>query len=175
MFNNLVIFFDILKFSKGPQDLPTDSNLLNSVILINILISLIPSDPAIQFSYGHQILLSLVYIGVTLLFVQLSLNIKDKASDTVDQYKVRYLQVGTAILGIHAIVGFLTTLISIIADYDKNLIVLLIMVVTIYTWLINGFIFKHALDKSMVFGLGVSFIYSMIAGSVMLIVLQILV
>ena len=82
---------------------------------------------------------------------------------------------GTAILGIHAIVGFLTTLISIIADYDKNLIVLLIMVVTIYTWLINGFIFKHALDKSMVFGLGVSFLYSMIAGSVMLIVLQILI
>ena len=175
MLNNLAIFFDIIKFSKGPQDLPTDPKLLNSVIIINILISLIPSDPDLQFGYTAQILLSLVYVGVTLLFIQLSLNIKDKASNTIDQYKVRYVQVATAILGIHAIVGFLTSFISIITNYDKNLIVLLIMIVTIYTWLLNGFVFKHALDKSMVFGLGVSFVYSMFAGSVMLIVLQILV
>ena len=169
MLNNLAIFFDILKFSKGPQDLPTDPKLLNSVIVPNIF------NISSEIGYTAQILLSLVYVGVTLLFIQLSLNIKDKASNTIGQYKVRYTQVATAILGIHAIVGFLTSFISIITNYDKNLIVLLIMIVTIYTWLLNGFVFKHALDKSMVFGLGVSFVYSMFAGSVMLIVLQILV
>ena len=175
MLNNLAIFFDILSFSKGPQDLPTSRKLLNSVILVNVLISLIPSDPDLQFSYVAQILLSLVYIGITLLFVHFSLNLKDKAENNSNQYKVRYLQVGTAVLGIHAIVGFLTSFISVITLYDKSIIVVLIMIVTIYTWLINGHIFKHALDKSMVFGLGISFLYSMIAGSIMLLFLQILI
>ena len=86
MLNNLAIFFDILSFSKGPQDLPTSRKLLNSVILINVLIALIPSDPDLQFSYVAQILLSLVYVGITLLFIHFALNLKDKAENISNQY-----------------------------------------------------------------------------------------
>ena len=112
---------------------------------------------------------------MTILFVQLSLNLQDKASNTVSQYKVRHLQVSTAVLGIHVIIGLATGFISAITQYDKNIIAALIMIVTLYTWFVNGHIFKHALDKSMLFGLGISFLYSMVIGFAMLLFLQILV
>lgn len=175
MLTNLAIFFDILSFKKGPQDLPTSSKLLSIIILINIAISMIPSNPDFDFSYIGYAVLSLVYIGATLLFVQLSLNLKDKASNMQSEYGVRYLQVSTAMLGVHAIIGLITSFIGVVTHFDKNIIFILIMVATLYTWLINGHIFKNAFDKSMFFGLGISFLYSMVTGSIMLLFLQILV
>ncbi|MEC9205832.1 MAG: hypothetical protein VYE31_01380 [Pseudomonadota bacterium] len=175
MLNILSIFLDILSFKKGPQDLPTSAQLLNIIIVINIIVSMIPSNPDFDFSYAGYALLSLVYIGATLLFIQLSLNMKDKASDTNSQYGVRYIQVSIAMLGVHAIIGFVTSFISLLTQHDKNIIVILIMIATLYTWIINGHIFKNAFDKSMFFGLGISFLYSMITGSVMLLFLQIFV
>ena len=91
------------------------------------------------------------------------------------EYGVRYLQVSTAMLGVHAIIGLITSFIGVVTHFDKNIIFILIMVATLYTWLINGHIFKNAFDKSMFFGLGISFLYSMITGSIMLLFLQILV
>ena len=175
MLTNFAIFFDILSFKKGPQDLPTSSKLLSIIILINIAISMIPSNPDFDFSYIGYAVLSLVYIGATLLFVQLSLNLKDKASNMQSEYGVRYLQVSTAMLGVHAIIGLITSFIGVVTHFDKNIIFILIMVATLYTWLINGHIFKNAFDKSMFFGLGISFLYSMVTGSIMLLFLQIIV
>ncbi len=182
MLNILAIFLDILSFKKGPQDLPTSPQLLNIIIIINVIVSIIPSNPDFDFSYIGYALLSLVYVGTTLLFIQLSLNMKDKSSrefsyksDTNVKYGVRYLQVSTAMLGVHAIIGFITSFISLLTQYDRNIIVILIMIATLYTWIINGHIFKNAYDKSMIFGLGISFLYSMITGSIMLLFLQIFV
>ena len=48
MILSLKIFFDILFFSKGPQDLPSSKSLLNLVILGNLLIGLISLNPDID-------------------------------------------------------------------------------------------------------------------------------
>ena len=63
MLLNLKIFLDILKFTKGPQDLPSRPNLLNIVIIANIIVGLITIDPKID--YLVNVFFALIYIIVT--------------------------------------------------------------------------------------------------------------
>ena len=63
MLLNLKIFLDILKFTKGPQDLTSSPTLLNIVIIANILVGLITIDPKID--YLVNIFFAVIYIIVT--------------------------------------------------------------------------------------------------------------
>ena len=69
MILNLKIFLDILMFTRGPQDLPSTSNFLTTIILINIIVGLISVDPNI--SYTINIFFAVIYIVVTLLFIKI--------------------------------------------------------------------------------------------------------
>ena len=80
MIFNLKIFLNILHFSSGPQDLPASSNLLKIIILLNILIGMMAVDPNIDITVN--IFFALIYVFVTLLFIRVCLNIKDKNNKT---------------------------------------------------------------------------------------------
>ena len=83
MLLNLKIFLDILKFTKGPQDLPSRPNLLNIVIIANIAVGLITIDPRID--YLINIFFAVIYIIVTSFFIQIGFKIKEYNS--IKNYK----------------------------------------------------------------------------------------
>ena len=163
-------FTDIMLFKKGPQDLPSSQNLLNLFILANILISLIPND--VNYNLGIAVTTSLIYIGASLFFIQTILSIKENMTSS-SGYRVRYIQSATSILGIHAIIGLITSIIFYLSGNSES-IIFIILLATIYSWLIYGYIFKHTLDCTTFMGLSISFLYSMIIGFMLIIVLSFL-
>ena len=161
-------FTDIMLFKKGPQDLPSSQGLLNLFILANILISLIPND--VNYNLGIAVVTSLIYIGASLFFIQTILSIKENMTSN-SGYRVRYIQSATSILGIHAIIGLITSIIFYLSGNSES-IIFIILLATIYSWLIYGYIFKHTLDCTTFMGLSISFLYSMIIGFMLIIVLS---
>ena len=166
----LKTFSEMLFFKKGPQDIPADKTLLNITILVNVLISFIPNDENYRFILALST--SIVYVISTLAFIQISLNIKANMSND-ESFKNRFIQVCTSILGIHAFIALFTSLVFIVsANQDSMLIIILLA--TIYSWLIFGFIFKNALDSTYFIGLTISFLYSMVLGFILILFLSLI-
>ena len=163
-------FTDIMLFKKGPQDLPSSQSLLNLFILANILISLIPND--VNYNLKIAVITSLIYIGASLFFIQTILGIKENMTSN-SGYRVRYIQSATSILGVHAIIGLITSIVFYLSGNSES-IIFIILLAAIYSWLIYGYIFKHALDCTTFMGLSISFLYSMIIGFMLIIVLSFL-
>jgi hypothetical protein len=172
MLLNLKIFLDILKFTKGPQDLPSRPNLLNIVIIANIAVGLITIDPKID--YLINIFFAVIYIIVTIFFIQIGLKIKEDNSLNDIKYKSRYLQVCSGILGIHALIAFMTSIVALIIDPAEMLLMMLFLILSLYAWFVNGHIFKNAFDTTMTFGLGISLLHSITCVFVMMIFIQVL-
>ena len=162
---------DIMLFKKGPQDLPSSNNILNIFIILNILISFIPND--VNYNLGIALITSLIYIGASLFFIQTVLSIKENMSSSTG-YRIRYVQSASSILGIHAFIGLITSLVFFLSG-NSDYIIIIILIATLYSWLIYGHIFKHTLDCTTFMGLSISFLYSMIIGFMLIIVLSLLV
>ena len=172
MLLNLKIFLDILKFTKGPQDLPSRPTLLNVVIIANIAVGLITIDPKID--YMVNMFFAVIYIIVTVFFIQIGLKLKEDNSSNDIKYKSRYLQVCSGILGIHALIAFLTSVIALIIDPAEMLLMMLFLILSLYAWFVNGHIFRNAFDTTMTFGLGISLLHSISCVFVMMIFIQVL-
>ena len=171
MIFNLKIFLNILHFSSGPQDLPASSNLLKIIILLNILIGMMAVDPNIDTTVN--IFFALIYVFVTLLFIRVCLNIKDKNNNT-SSYSSRYLQVCNATLGIHALVALFTNLVTLMAGSTNESLLIIFLIISLYAWFVNGHIFKNAFDTSMTIGLGFSLLHSMVCVIFMMVFIQVL-
>ena len=138
----ITIFKDIMLFKKGPQDLPTSKSLLNVFIIANLLISFIPND--VNYNLGIALITSLIYVGASLFFIQTILSVKENMSSTTG-YRSRYVQSATSILGIHAFIGLVTSLIFFLSG-STDYVIVVILIATLYSWVIYGYIFKHTLD-----------------------------
>ena len=172
MILNLKIFLDILTFSRGPQDLPSSSNLLKFIVALNIVIGLISVDPKI--SYTVNIFFAVIYILVTLLFIKYCLNYRDNNSNENSKYSSRFLQVSSGTLGIHALIALFTSLITLSMASTDNSILFIFLIISLYAWFVNGHIFKNAFDTTMTMGLGISLLHSMACVFVMMLFIQIL-
>ena len=168
---NLKIFLNILHFSDGPQDLPASANLLKIIILLNILIGMMVVDPNMDIT--EKIFYSLIYIFVTLLFIRVCLNIKDKSNNT-SNYSSRYLQVCNATLGIHALVALFTNIITLMTGSTSESLLIIFLIISLYAWFVNGHIFKNAFDTTMTIGLGFSLLHSMVCVIFMMVFIQVL-
>ena len=171
MIFNLKIFLNILSFSSGPQDLPANSNLLKVIILLNLIIGLMAVDPNDDITVN--IFFAIIYIFVTLLFIRICLNIKDKSNQST-KYSSRYLQVCIAALGIHALVALFTNLITLATGSDGEALMIAFLVISLYAWFVNGHIFKNAFDTTMTIGLGFSLLHSMVCVIFMMLFIQVL-
>lgn len=171
MIFNLKIFLNILSFSSGPQDLPANSNLLKVIILLNVIIGLMAVDPNVDITVN--IFFAIIYIFVTLLFIRVCLNIKDKSNQST-KYSSRYLQVCIAALGIHALVALFTNLITLATGSDGEALMIAFLVISLYAWFVNGHIFKNAFDTTMTIGLGFSLLHSMVCVIFMMLFIQVL-
>ena len=172
MLLNLKIFLDILKFTKGPQDLPSRPSLLNIVINANIAVGLITIDPKI--GYLVNVFFAVIYIIVTVFFIQIGLKLKENNSSNDIKYKSRYLQVCSGILGIHALIAFMTSIVALVIDPAEMLLMMLFLILSLYAWFVNGHIFRNAFDTTMTFGLGISLLHSIACVFVMMIFIQVL-
>tara|TARA_Y100000996_G_C22517211_1_gene640925 strand:- start:427 stop:945 length:519 start_codon:yes stop_codon:yes gene_type:complete len=172
MLVSLKIFFDILFFSKGPQDLPSSQSLLNLVILANILIGLISLNPD---NLALNILPTIVYIVVTSLFIKIALDIKDKDQGYNTSYSKRYLQVCTGILGIHVLIGIITTLFAVLFSTSGDVPIIIATVLILYSLNVNGHIFRNAFDTTILFGLGISLLHIFVCIFFMIMLLQLLI
>ena len=112
-------------------------------------------------------------MGASLFFIQTVLSVKENMSSTTG-YRIRYIQSATSILGIHAFIGLITSLIFFLSGTSDSIIIV-ILIATLYSWLIYGYIFKQTLDCTTFMGLSISFLYSMIIGFMLIIVLSLLV
>ncbi len=174
---NLKIFLDIIVFSKGPQDLPSSSRLLNLVMLANLLVALISFIP--QTIVAMNILNALIFIIVTSLFIKAALNIREKSGDNKD-YSSRYIQVCTSTLGIHVIFVLIQGILIMLFSNGNEIteteiptnVAIIFLVVSLYAWFVNGHIFKNALDTTMIAGLGISLLHGLSIIFVTLIILQ---
>ena len=171
MIFNLKIFLNILSFSSGPQDLPANSNLLKVIILLNVIIGLMAVDPNVDITVN--LFFAIIYIFVTLLFIRVCLNIKDKSNQST-KYSSRYLQVCIAALGIHALVALFTNLITLATGSDGETLMIAFLVISLYAWFVNGHIFKNAFDTTMTIGLGFSLLHSMVCVIFMMLFIQVL-
>jgi len=171
MIFNLKIFLNILHFSNGPQDLPASSNLLKIIILLNILIGMMAVDPNIDITVN--IFFALIYVFVTLLFIRICLNIKDKSNKT-SSYSSRYLQVCNATLGIHALVALFTNIVTLMTGSTSESLLIIFLIISLYAWFVNGHIFKNAFDTTMTIGLGFSLLHSMVCVIFMMVFIQVL-
>ena len=147
MLLSLKIFSDILFFSKGPQDLPSSKSLLNLVILGNLLIGLISLNPDIDVTLN--IFFAIIYIVVTSLFIKIALGIKDKDQGYNNSYSDRYVQVCTGTLGIHVLIGVITTLITILFSSSGDILIYIFVGLSLYAWFVNCHIFKNAFGSVM--------------------------
>jgi hypothetical protein len=128
-------------------------------------------DPNIDTTVN--IFFALIYVFVTLLFIRVCLNIKDKNNNT-SSYSSRYLQVCNATLGIHALVALFTNLVTLMAGSTNESLLIIFLIISLYAWFVNGHIFKNAFDTSMTIGLGFSLLHSMVSVIFMMIFIQVL-
>jgi hypothetical protein len=168
---NLKIFLNILLFSSGPQDLPASANLLKIIIILNIIVGLMAVDPSIDITVN--IFFALIYILVTLVFIRVCLNLKDKTNQG-SSYSSRYLQVCIGTLGVHALIALFTNLVTLMSGSSTESLVIAFLIISLYAWFVNGHIFKNAFDTTMTIGLGFSLLHSMICVIFMMLFIQVL-
>ena len=172
MILNLKIFLDILMFSRGPQDLPSSSNLLKAIILINIIVGLISADS--NTGYTLSIFFAAIYMLVTLIFIKLCLGIKDNSNGTSNTYTSRYIQVSSGTLGVHALAALFAKVVTMYIFIGENSMVLTFLGISLYAWFVNGHIFKNSLDTTMSIGLGISLLHNIIYVFIIMILVQVL-
>lgn len=158
MYKLLLLIFDICLFKKGPQDLSGSLGLLYLLILfqagVNFMILMMSMgvfDAVIQVFVGILLILGLSWL--VLFFLQQS---------------SRYLQTASALMATDALIGFFAVpAMAALMGQGAGLGVITITLLMIWSWLVYAHIFRHALDQSFVFGLGVAFLYILVSYQVM--------
>ncbi len=145
------LFFDICCFSKAPQDLPYSPALLKVLILIYAALAFLILSPDEGFLKGLfevacELLLMMLFVWTTLFIYQ-------KTS--------RYTQVLCAFVGVDALISFfaLPAMTALIAGRWIDVASVSILGLMAWHWAICGHIIRHALSQSLLFGLGMAFLY----------------
>lgn len=157
MYQLIVLFFEIALLRKGPQDVPSSPVLLPVLLLayglVNLLILLLGNDwsqALVQLAVETILLIAFSY---PLLFFS------GKAS--------RFPQTLGALLGCDTVISFFAIpAISSLSSQANGLAFFAMLVLMAWHWVVNGHIFRHALDRSLLFGLGLAFLYILISTQV---------
>ncbi|ATG88664.1 hypothetical protein [Methylomonas koyamae] len=158
MYQLIVLFFEITILRKGPQDVPAAPVVYRLVFVpyigVNLLILLLDgswSKAVAQIAVETALLVGFCY---PLLYF---------AGKTA-----RFPQTFTALLGTDAIISLcaipaVASLQTQIGDFAF----IAVMGMMLWHWLVNGHIFRNALDRPFLFGLALAFLYILISSQVM--------
>jgi hypothetical protein len=149
----VTLFYQILWFKKDPQDIP-----FSPALTLVTLLGFAAIDFVMLFMSNHwfSALLQVgVEITIMLIFTRGALFLAGKYE--------RYQQTLCALLGTDALITLFAipaTAPMLIPSGDIAFFGFLIVVLLIlWHWIVVGHIFRHALDESFSFGLGVAFLY----------------
>lgn len=158
MYAFIKLFLDIAIFKKGPQDIPASPWMLRITLPvyagINLLILFI-NDNA-----GTAILQILVDFLLMVSFCWPLLYFSGKTN--------RFSRTLCALIGTDAVIGFFSipAVIS-LGPQSEEWVFLSLLAMMFWHWLVSAHIFRHALDKPLFFGLGLSLLYILISSQVM--------
>ncbi|MDD4915615.1 MAG: hypothetical protein PHW13_11345 [Methylococcales bacterium] len=153
-----LLFFEITMLRKGPQDVPAASWLLKLLLpvylAINILVMLLNgywSTALMQVTVDFLLLLGFTW---PLLYFS--------------GKRARFPQTLCALLGADSLISLcaIPAIASLVAE-PTELAYFAMLLLMIWHWLVSGHIYRHALDKPLFFGLGLSLLYILISSQVM--------
>lgn len=158
MYQLMVLFFEICILRKGPQDVPASPWLLRLMfvpyLFVNLLILLLDSS-------WSQALLQMT--AETVLIVGFCYPLLYFSGKTH-----RFPQTLTTLLGCDVIISLCAIpAVASLNTYISEVAYIAMIILMIWHWLVNGHIFRHALDRTLMFGLALAFLYILISTQVM--------
>lgn len=158
MYQLVLLFFEICMLRKGPQDVPASRWLARLAflpyVLINLLILLISA------SFAAALLQLLVQTALIVGFTYPLLYFSGNPN--------RFPQTLTALLGCDAMITFFAIPAMASLETQANQLAYIAMLLLMaWHWLINGNIYRHALDKPLPFGLALALLYILISSQAM--------
>jgi hypothetical protein len=153
----LKLFYQILLFKKGPQDVP-----FSPALTLFTLSGYVSASFLLLFMSSHwlsALLQTAVEIVIMMIFTSITLFWVGKGE--------RYQQTFCALLGTDALITLFAipaTVPLLIPSGDMAFFgFLLVVLLMLWHWAVIGHIFRHALDESFSFGLGIAFLYILAA------------
>lgn len=149
------LLFDICLLKKTPQNLPYSFGLLKLLAIANLCINFLLMNLSTDW-FGAALKAA---VGVLLIgsFSWICLFVSGKLT--------RFCQTTSALLGVDALLDlFALPPIATMVVNPENLLAFLAMIgVIIWHWVITGHIMRNALEQSFAFGLGLAFLYLVVA------------
>ncbi|WP_031433906.1 hypothetical protein [Methylomarinum vadi] len=158
MYELIKLFYQIVIFQKGPQDVPASRWLLRLLILvymaINFLIVNISTDTFnALLQVGVEVLLIIAFAWVLL---------------AIAGKPERFRQTAMALLGSDAMISlFALPAIASLIGQGNVLALVVVVAMMLWHWLVTGHILRHALSQPFIFALGVAFLYILASYQVM--------
>lgn len=158
MYELSVLFFRIAIFQKGPQDVPASPFVLRLLLpvylAVNYLVLLLNGvQETALLQIGMDFALIAGFCWPLLFFAG---------------KPARFRQTFSAMIGTDIVISFCALpAIATLNTHANDLAYFAMLALVLWHWLVNGHIFRHALDRSLFFGLGLSLLYIMLSSQLM--------
>jgi hypothetical protein len=166
MYRLIQLFFDICILRKGPQDVPAMPWMLYLILPVYIAVNL---SVLLLNSYPFPALFIQVFIDFSLLagFCWSLVFFSGKPA--------RFLQTLTALIGTESIIScFAIPVIAIMIFFPNTISGFVMLGLMVWNWLVIGHICRHALDRPLILGLGLSLLFILISSQIMALVFPVL-
>ncbi|KAF3982560.1 MAG: hypothetical protein HFP81_02495 [Methylococcales symbiont of Hymedesmia sp. n. MRB-2018] len=158
MYELLSLIFGICIFKKGPQDIPASNTLIRLLIPVYATISFLIL--ILNTSWATTVMQVAVEILLIMGLSWAILLIADKPA--------HYQQTVCALMATDALISFIALpSMATLTTQNSDLAYIAILLLMVWHWAVSGHIFSHALDRPLLFGLAVSFMYILTSYQVM--------
>jgi hypothetical protein len=158
MYELSLLFFQIIIFNKGPQDVPASPFVLRLLLPVYVGINYL-----ILFLNGAQttaLLQILADFTMIVLFCWPLLYFSGKPA--------RFPQTLAAMIGTDVVLNFFALpAIATLNSHANDLAYFSMLALVLWRWLVCGHIMKNALDRPLFFGLGLALLYIMLSSQLM--------
>jgi len=154
----LILLFELTTLRKGPQDIPSalavQQWVFGMYLLVNVaLLQLTSSWPTVLLQLLVDLVLMAGFTWPLLYFAG---------------HLARFPQTLTALLGADAIINFcaLPALAS-LTQQPTEIGIFAMLLLMLWHWLVIGHIYRHALERPLLFTLALAFLYLMLSSQIM--------
>ncbi|MFA6164102.1 MAG: hypothetical protein WAV82_12210 [Methylobacter sp.] len=151
MFEIIKLLFDICLFKKGPQNLPNSAWLLRILVIVDVGISFLMMN--IRTDWFNSLLQAVVGVLLVVGFSWIMLYLARRLE--------RFDLTACALLGTDALISFfaLPGIASMMLGRGALLAFFVMIALMIWHWAVIGHIIRNALGQTLVFSLGLAFLY----------------
>lgn len=151
MFEIIKLLFDICLFKKGPQNLPNSVWLLRILMVVDVGISFLMMN--IRTDWFNSLLQAVVGVLLVVGFSWIMLYLARRLE--------RFDLTACALLGTDALISFfaLPGIASMMLGRGALLAFFVMIALMIWHWAVIGHIIRNALEQTLVFSLGLAFLY----------------